>query len=447
MSEEKKTAYWLTFSAGVLIVIGQIFLTNYSGCLQFIGQLFIAYAIVCGWYVLVFHCRSRFFIATVGILALSAWLVIKAFESINHLALTKESAFIIAVVIFAWLAMSCYALSLLKDSQSEDDEKANDGTEHCFANHGAEPTTRNRTLFWSFFILLAIVFSILGVYTCQTAPLKQSPLTNGDGHSGNNQGASFKGPEGTPSSKSIESGPKISGFQSELVSPPLATTPPMASSGFLGILADIALKAIKAAENKVSDATSLPSVAATEFIKGFSGEAGKAPVNLFSDLIKAGFGKNTDKDISKEREEISSVILRALIKDNPSSAPPIFLSCPRNKGTVPNTLSEQVLFDTNKSKLSGSTDHTIDRIRTFAQAHPTSILLLSSNTDTTGSAARNRTLTKQRTDVVRERLISYGGIEPNRIFSADLATLSLPVITAQNMSEPLNRSVIIKVRD
>ncbi|MBD9363345.1 OmpA family protein [Methylomonas fluvii] len=440
----KKAAYWLIFLAGVLIVIGQIILTNYSGRLQFFGQLFIAYAIVCGWYVLVFHCRSRFFIAIVGILVLSAWLFNKVFESINHLALTKESAFIIAVAIFAWLAMSCYVLGLLKDCLSEGDEKANDGTEYCFANHGAEPTTRNRT---QFFIFLAIVFSILGVYACLIAPFKQCPLANGDGHSGNNQGASFTTPGVYPASKPIEAVPKISGLPSEPVSPPHASTPPLVNSGFLGILADMALNAIKAAESKESDASSLPSVAATEFIKGFSSEAGKAPVSLFSDLIKAGFGKNTDKDISKERAEISSAILRVLINDNPSLAPPIFLSCPENKTTARPPLSEQILFDTNESKLSRSADHTIDIIRTIAQAHPTSILLLSSNTDTTGSAARNRTLTKQRTDVVRERLISYGGIEPSRIFSSDLATQSLPVITAPNMSEPLNRSVIIKVRD
>jgi hypothetical protein len=33
----------------------------------------------------------------------------------------KETAFIIAIAILAWLAMSCYVLSLLKDNQSEND--------------------------------------------------------------------------------------------------------------------------------------------------------------------------------------------------------------------------------------------------------------------------------------------------------------------------------------
>ena len=45
------------------------------------------------------------------------------------------------------------------------------------------------------------------------------------------------------------------------------------------------------------------------------------------------------------------------------------------------------------------------------------------------------------------RLIQSGGIAPGRIFSNELATRSLPVVTAQDKSESRNRAVTIEVRD
>ena len=163
MPEGKKTACLLTFLAGFFTVIGQIFLDAYNSYLQFIGQLFIAFAIVFGWYVLIFFHRLRFFIATFGILAFIAWFVIRVFEAINHLSLTKESAFIIAVTVFAWLAMSCYALSLLKDSQSDNEEEDNDDWEHYFSKYGPSLSTKILLVFWIIFILLLAAYHKLGI--------------------------------------------------------------------------------------------------------------------------------------------------------------------------------------------------------------------------------------------------------------------------------------------
>ncbi|MFM8444179.1 MAG: hypothetical protein ACKN9W_12695 [Methylococcus sp.] len=73
----------------------------------------------------VFICSHRFrlIFSIFGIVGFNIWLVKNGADNIAVLqkSLTKETAFIIAVAILAWLAMSCYVLSLLKDNQSENE--------------------------------------------------------------------------------------------------------------------------------------------------------------------------------------------------------------------------------------------------------------------------------------------------------------------------------------
>ena len=123
------------------------------------------------------------------------------------------------------------------------------------------------------------------------------------------------------------------------------------------------------------------------------------------------------------------------------------IDCPETKTLERNTMLKQVLFDTNRSVPTDSADQVIDQVREFARTRPGSVLLLSGNTDTTGSDRRNSLLAQQRVASVKVRLIQSGGIAPGRIFSNELATRSLPVVTAQDKSEPRNRAVTIEVRD
>jgi outer membrane protein OmpA-like peptidoglycan-associated protein len=106
-----------------------------------------------------------------------------------------------------------------------------------------------------------------------------------------------------------------------------------------------------------------------------------------------------------------------------------------------------VLFDPNISIPNVSADRVLDQVREFARARPTSVILISGNTDTTGTDRRNTILAQQRVASVKALLIQSGGIAPGRIFSTDLATSSLPVVTGTDRSEAQNRAVTIEVRD
>lgn len=224
-----------------------------------------------------------------------------------------------------------------------------------------------------------------------------------------------------------------------MITPAPVTSQSVSTGSFLGTLVNMALNALETAAKKTKDETLLPLEAANEFVKGFSGKAGEATVELFGELIKGGFGSD-DKDMNEDKKaKLLAIIFRSVTKGN---------CLPENYQFKRITLKKQILFGTNKATLSNkSANDAIELIRTFVHAHPDSIILLSSNTDTTGSPVRNNQLAKQRTKVVRDKLISDAGIQPNRIFSVDLATQSLQVITPKNSDEPLNRSVTVEAID
>ena len=243
----------------------------------------------------------------------------------------------------------------------------------------------------------------------------------------------------------IELRVNVSGIPNPSSGSPIGGSHAGLGSQFLDALADNAREAIEAARKKTSDAAQIPAVAAEEFVKGLSHEAGKSLGGFFSELIKAGFGNSTEKD--NERQRFSMVIRQDLINYNRASPIPVIVDCPETKTPERNTMLKQVLFDTNRSVPTDSADQVIDQVREFARTRPGSILLLSGNTDTTGSNRRNSLLAQQRVASVKVRLIQSGGIAPGRIFSNELATRSLPVVTAQDKSEPRNRAVTIEVRD
>lgn len=105
-----------------------------------------------------------------------------------------------------------------------------------------------------------------------------------------------------------------------------------------------------------------------------------------------------------------------------------------------------VRFDRGSPDITSQADHVIGRARNYARRHRDTLLLLSANTDTTGSPSYNARLAWKRAMAVRRRLMTKGGIAPARIFVDPLATNSLPVVTGPNDPNYENRTVTIDVR-
>lgn len=206
----------------------------------------------------------------------------------------------------------------------------------------------------------------------------------------------------------------------------------------VGLFAEGASAAIRTAESQVSDVKKLPTVAAQEFTRGLSGEFGKRLVDTFNDLIVSGFKPSPNKP--KDAENLTILLVRDILKD------PKMMEKAGVEPRLRVMIEGRAFFDNNKALLTPSASDLIAQVRSYASANPDSIVLLSSNTDRTGSSRRNRELARRRTAAVRETLVSIGGIAPNRVFSTDLADESLPVFTAPNAVEPRNRSVKIEVR-
>ena len=107
----------------------------------------------------------------------------------------------------------------------------------------------------------------------------------------------------------------VSGMPSVVLPPPTqkenGTSP---ATTFLDTIARFAVKAILSAEKEVEDTASLPTVAAKKFIESFSDasgkELGKELVQGFSELIKSGFKTSSDKDTSKDTQNMSMIIIQ-----------------------------------------------------------------------------------------------------------------------------------------
>ena len=246
-------------------------------------------------------------------------------------------------------------------------------------------------------------------------------------------------------SKPVEVRVNVSGFQAVPAGPVQPLIPPSPISGpasrILSLLADKAAAALRAAaESKLKDVVNLPTMAAEEFVKSVSGEAGKGLVHGFRDLITSGFTPSSDKDTGKDTQLLTTLFVREIIRE------PAAFGLTDLQALLGPTKTEHVYFETNQARLTTAAYEAIDRVRIFVRDNPDSIILLSSNADTTGSAAFNRELARQRSTAIRNSLVSSGVGATNRIFIANLANDSLPVITSPNASEPRNRSVTIEVR-
>ena len=112
--------------AGILIIVGELLVARIIGC-ALIGHTFSVIGIACWWWAFFTIPSYRLILAVTGTMAFNAWLVLKGFEGLHNISVItldngKQIVFIIAVAIIAWLVISCYSLSLLKDSQFENEK-------------------------------------------------------------------------------------------------------------------------------------------------------------------------------------------------------------------------------------------------------------------------------------------------------------------------------------
>lgn len=103
-----------------------------------------------------------------------------------------------------------------------------------------------------------------------------------------------------------------------------------------------------------------------------------------------------------------------------------------------------VTFATGSSSISASFQATLDRVTNSLVQYPNSLVDVYGHTDTVGSTASNQRLSEERARAVANYLISRG-VAASRIRWQGYGETQLRVQTGDNVNEPLNRRVEIKV--
>lgn len=221
------------------------------------------------------------------------------------------------------------------------------------------------------------------------------------------------------------------------VAGPITTNPQQTESPGTQIANDLlaqVMDTISKARDAGIDTAKIPAMVLTEIGKGASSEIGKKLIDLVTYLATLPFTPSNDPERDRER-------LLVLIRER------IFLPPPHRDQTSESPILEtvQLTFAPNDGKR-WSPSRALESIRAVAAQNPQSIVLLFSNTDTTGNEKRNTDLARERASAVRAALTQAGGLARNRVFVAELAIDALPRITGGNVPEVANRSVTIQVR-
>ena len=107
-------------------------------------------------------------------------------------------------------------------------------------------------------------------------------------------------------------------------------------------------------------------------------------------------------------------------------------------------LPDGVTFATGSSTISPGFRTLLDRVAGSLQQYPNSLVDVYGHTDTVGSAASNQRLSEQRAQSVSNYLIGRG-VSSARIRWMGFGETQLKVATGDNVNEPLNRRVEIKI--
>lgn len=107
-------------------------------------------------------------------------------------------------------------------------------------------------------------------------------------------------------------------------------------------------------------------------------------------------------------------------------------------------LPDGVTFSTGSSTISPGFRQLLDRVAASLTQYPNSLIDVYGYTDTVGAADYNQRLSEQRAQSVANYLISRG-VSATRIRSMGFGETNLKVQTGDNVNEPLNRRVEIKI--
>ena len=107
-------------------------------------------------------------------------------------------------------------------------------------------------------------------------------------------------------------------------------------------------------------------------------------------------------------------------------------------------LPDGVTFSTGSYTISPGFRDLLDRVAGSLRQYPNSLIDVYGHTDTTGSATTNQRLSEQRAQAVANYLISQG-VSSSRVRWLGFGETRLKVSTGDNVNEPLNRRVEIKI--
>ncbi|WP_228242490.1 OmpA family protein [Porphyrobacter sp. GA68] len=107
-------------------------------------------------------------------------------------------------------------------------------------------------------------------------------------------------------------------------------------------------------------------------------------------------------------------------------------------------LPDGVTFATGSASINPAFQRTLDDVAANLVRYPNSLIDVYGHTDTVGSRSFNQRLSEQRADAVSRYLISRG-VNQARIRSQGFGEDQLRVQTGDNVNEPLNRRVEIKI--
>ena len=107
-------------------------------------------------------------------------------------------------------------------------------------------------------------------------------------------------------------------------------------------------------------------------------------------------------------------------------------------------LPDGVTFSTGSYTISPGFRDLLDRVAGSLRQYPNSLIDVYGHTDTTGSATTNQRLSEQRAQAAANYLISQG-VSSSRVRWMGFGETRLKVSTGDNVNEPLNRRVEIKI--
>ena len=107
-------------------------------------------------------------------------------------------------------------------------------------------------------------------------------------------------------------------------------------------------------------------------------------------------------------------------------------------------LPDGVTFSTGSYTISPGFRDLLDRVAGSLRQYPNSLIDVYGHTDTTGSATTNQRLSEQRAQAVANYLISQG-VSSSRVRWMGFGETRLKVSTGDNVNEPLNRRVEVKI--